>query len=278
MVYPEWVRKWLEPRERLVRYTSKDVILYALGIGAQAEDLGFIYEGAPGGLRVYPSFAGLLAGSVVRDFVEEQNPPMVLHGEQRVRVMAPLPSEGEVMVTGRVTDVFDKGKAAVIHFHSEGRSDSGEPLFEVEHVAFYLGAGGFGGEAGPRSQRLEPPQGKEPQMRFVSKIPATQAALYRLCGDLNPLHIDPEVAQKVGFPRPILHGMCTYGYATRALVHGLCGGDVTKFREFRARFKDVVYPGDTLITEAWACEEGSYIVQARTDRAVVLSNAWVVVG
>jgi acyl dehydratase len=278
MNYPEWVQKWLEPREVRVSYTWKDVVLYALGIGAEAQELDFLYEGVKGGLKVYPSFAGLLAGSVVRDFVEEQHPPRVLHGEQQVRLMAPLPPEGELLVTGRITEVFDKGKAAVIHFRSEGRTKTGEPLFDVKHVAFYLGAGGFGGSPGPKSSKTEPPQGEEPSMRFVSRIPENQAALYRLCGDLNPLHIDPEVAQKVGFPKPILHGMCTYGYATRALIHGLCGGEVTLFKEFGARFTDVVYPGDTLITEAWPKAHGEFFVRARTDRAVVLGNGWAIIG
>lgn len=278
MNYPDWVKKWLEPREVTVRYTWKDVVLYALGIGAEAEDLDFLYEGVRGGLKVYPSFAGLLAGSVVRDFVQEQHPPRVLHGEQHVRVMAPLPAEGELSVTGRITEVFDKGKAAVIHFSSVGSTKSGEPLFEVKHVAFYLGAGGFGGEPGPKTRKLEPPQGKEPRIRFVSRIPKNQAALYRLCGDLNPLHIDPEVAARVGFPKPILHGMCTYGYATRALIHGLCGGDVSLFREFGARFTDVVYPGDTLFTEAWPIGDGEFVVRARTERAVVLGNARALIG
>ncbi len=278
MQYPEWVEKWLEPREVTVSYTWKDVVLYALGVGAEAEDLDFLYEGVRGGLKVYPSFAGLLAGSVVRGFVEEQNPPRILHGEQHVRVMAPLPPEGELRVRGRITEVFDKGKAAVIHFSSEGSTRTGQPLFEVKHVAFYLGAGGFGGASGPKTRKIEPPQGREPSMRFVSTIPKNQAALYRLCGDLNPLHIDPEVAARVGFPRPILHGMCTYGYATRALIHGLCGGDVSLFREFQARFTDVVYPGDTLITEAWQMDKGEFVVQARTERSVVLGNARAAMG
>jgi acyl dehydratase len=274
-MYPEWALKWLEPREEVIRYGWKDVVLYALGIGAGIEELSFIYEGAPGGLKVYPSFAGLLAGSIVRDFVLEQDPPRVLHGEQHVRVKKPLPPEAEVRVKGRIKDVFDKGKAAVIHFLAEGRdSSSGESLFEVEHVAYYLGAGGFGGDPGPKSPRVEPPQGIEPDMTFVSPIPEVQAALYRLCGDLNPLHIDPEVARKVGFPKPILHGMCTYGYVTRAIVQGLCGGDVSRFEEFRARFTDVVYPGDTLTTEAWSQGSGKYLLRVRTERGDVMGNAW----
>lgn len=278
MNYPDWVQKWLAPREVTVTYTWKDVVLYALGIGAEAEDLDFLYEGAKGGLKVYPSFAGLLAGSVVRDFVEEQHPPRVLHGEQHVRLMAPLPPEGELWVTGRITEVFDKGKAAVIHFRSEGGTKAGQPLFEVRHVAFYMGTGGFGGAPGPKSEKIDPPQGKEPCMRFISSIPKNQAALYRLCGDLNPLHIDPEVAAKVGFPKPILHGMCTYGYATRALIHGLCRGKVTLFKEFGARFTDVVYPGETLITEAWPVGDGEFVVRARTERAIVLGNARARIG
>lgn len=276
-MYPEWASKWLEEREEVVEYTWRDVVLYALGIGAQTDELSFIYEGAEGGLKVYPSFAGLLAGSIVRDFVFQQDPPRILHGEEGVRIFRELPPEGKVRVRGRITDVFDKGKAAVIRFLARGQMEGEEPIFEVEHVAFWLGAGGFGGDPGPKGPKVEIPEGREPVMRFVAQIPENQAALYRLCGDLNPLHIDPKVANLVGFPKPILHGMCTYGYATRALVQGLCGGEVSRFKEFRARFTDVVYPGDTLTTEAWKNGDGKYLVRVRTQRSVVMANAWAIV-
>ncbi len=176
-----------------------------------------------------------------------------------------------------MADVYDKGKAAVIRFLTAGRTEDGEPLFDVEHIAFHVGAGGFGGDPGPKAASWKPPEGAAPDLRMAYPIPKNQAALYRLCGDLNPLHLDPEFARRGGFDRPILHGLCTYGYATRAILHGLCDGKVARFKEFKARFSDSVYPGETLTTEGWQESEGRYIIQARTERAVVLSNAYAVV-
>ncbi len=121
----------------------------------------------------------------------------------------------------------------------------------MEHIAFHVGAGGFGGDPGPKAVSLNPPEGVAPDFLVSYPIPENQAALYRLSGDLNPLHLDPEFARRGGFDRPILHGLCTYGYATRAILHGLCGGDVTRFKEFKARFSGAVYPGETLLTEGW---------------------------
>jgi acyl dehydratase len=117
----------------------------------------------------------------------------------------------------------------------------------------------------------------DPDFSVSYGIPENQAALYRLSGDLNPLHLDPDFAKRGGYDTPILHGLCTYGYATRAIVHGLCGGDVGRFKEFKARFSDVVYPGETLTTEGWGEEAGRYIIRVRTERAVVINNAYTVV-
>jgi acyl dehydratase len=114
----------------------------------------------------------------------------------------------------------------------------------------------------------------EPDFSVSYKVPENQAALYRLSGDLNPLHLDPEAAKRGGFDRPILHGLCTYGFATRAIVNGLLEGDTTRLKEFKARFSDVVYPGETLTTQGWKTNQG-YIIQVKTDRAVVISHAMV---
>jgi len=113
-----------------------------------------------------------------------------------------------------------------------------------------------------------------PDFSVTDEIPDSQAALYRLLGDPNPLHIDPKEAQRVGFDRPILHGLCTYGYATRAIVHATCGGDVSRFKAFRTRLSDVVYPGEAVTTEGWKDGDGRYIIQVRTERGVVMSNAF----
>jgi len=117
----------------------------------------------------------------------------------------------------------------------------------------------------------------EPEFCVSYAIPENQAALYRLNGDLNPLHIDPDFAKRGGFDRPILHGLCTFGYATRAILYSLCDGDVARFKEIRARFSGVVYPGETLITEGWREHNGRYLIRARTERGVVLNQAYAVV-
>jgi len=274
----DWKTVGREPRSHVFHYTWKDVVLYALGIGAQADELPFVYENAPGGLKVFPSFAAVAAGGLVLDLARQVEGSRFLHGEQMVRLHHPIPPQGKIILKGRVVDVFDKSKAAVIHFASQGHTEDGEHLFDVEHVAFHLGGGGFGGDPGPRAEPLNPPQGVEPSFHISYRIPENQAALYRLSGDLNPLHLDPEYAKRGGFEKPILHGLCTYGYATRAIVNGICGGDVARFREFKARFSDVVYPGETITTEGWQAQEGRFIIQVRTGRAIVISNAYAVVG
>ena len=264
-------------RTHVFQYSWKDTVLYALGIGAQVDELAFLYEDTPGGLQVFPSFAALIAGGLILEFARQVEGNRFLHGEQRIRLHRPIPSQGKIVSTGRVGDVFDKGKAAVIRFEAQGRTEEGMHLFDVEHIAFHLGGGGFGGDPGPKTGPLDPPQGVEPNFSLSYNIPENQAALYRLSGDLNPLHLDPEYAKRGGFDKPILHGLCTYGYATRAIVNSLCKGEVTRFKEFKARFSDVVYPGETLTTEGWQVEEGRFIIQVRTGRAVVISNAYAVV-
>jgi acyl dehydratase len=274
----DWRTVGRESRSHIFQYTWKDVVLYALGIGAQADELPFVYENYPGGLQVFPSFAALAAGGLVLDFAEHLEGNRFLHGEQLIRLYHPIPPQGKILSTGRVADVFDKGKSAVIVFQSQGHGEDGTHLFDVEHIAFHVGGGGFGGEPGPKAAPLNPPEGVEPSFRVSYPIPANQAALYRISGDLNPLHLDPDYARKGGFAQPILHGLCTYGYATRAIVQGLCNGDVTRFKEFKARFSEVVYPGETLTIEGWPVEKGRFIIKVRTDRAIVISNAYAVIG
>lgn len=273
----DWKTVSREPQEFVFTYTWKDVVLYALGIGAQVDELPFLYENTPGGLQVFPSFAAKASGKLIIERSREVEGFRFLHGEQGIRLHRPIPPEGKIMAASRVADVYDKGKAAVIRFVTEGRTEAGLPLFEVEHFAFHVGGGGFGGDPGPKTAPSNPPEGVAPDFTVSYRIPENQAALYRLSGDLNPLHLDPEFARRGGFDRPILHGLCTYGYATRAIVHGLCQGDVTRFKEFKARFSDAVYPGETLTTEGWGVSTGRYTLRARTERAVVLSNAYAVI-
>lgn len=258
----------------IYEYTWKDVILYALGVGASVDELDFIYEGVPGGLRVLPSFCVVPAIRAFPHLGEDIEWSLMLHGEHNIRLFRPLPPEGKVVQTGEVKNIFDKGKGAVYHIQITGETEDGNPLYGIDWIIFYVGAGGFGGDPGPSSELMDPPEKVEPAFSVSYKVSENQAALYRLNGDLNPLHLDPEAAKRGGFDRPILHGLCTYGFATRAIVNGLLGGDVSRFKEFKARFSNVVYPGDTLTTRGWQ-NNGRYIIQVKSDRAVVIRNAMV---
>ena len=257
-------------------YTWRDVVLYALGVGATAQDLSLVYENAPGGLKVLPSFCVVPAVRAFPYFGEDIEWSLMLHGEHTIRLSRPIPPEGRLFQTGVITDIFDKGKGAVFHVKITGNTGDGNHLYDAHWAIFYLHAGGFGGDPGPKAESITPPGGVEPDFSFSCKVDKNQAALYRLSGDRNPLHIDPEAAKRGGFDRPILHGLCTYGIATRSLVMGPLNGDVDRLKEFKARFSSSVYPGDTLTTEGWKTD-GGYIVQARTENNIVLSNAMAVI-
>ena len=252
-------------------YTWKDVVFYALSVGATEKELSFIYENAPGGLKVLPSFCIVPSHRAFPDLGEVEHSRFI-HGEQEIRIFEPFAPEGVIEAEGEVTDIHDKGSGALYCIRVRGRSrESGQDLYEATWRIFYVGAGGFGGDRGPSREAVEVPQDREPDFRVSERVPESQAALYRLNGDYNPLHVDPEVAKKGGFDRPILHGLCTYGYAVRAAVNSLLAGEVEPFRYFSARFSKPVFPGDTLTTEIWR-EEGRNLLQVRTKAGVVLSN------
>lgn len=268
------IGKKTEPRT--FEYSWRDVVLYALGVGAAASELSLVYENAPGGLKVLPSFCVVPAIRAFPHCGDDVEWSLMLHGEQKIRLTRPIPPEGKLVQTGEITDIFDKGKGAVFHIKITGETEDGGHLYDARWAIFYLGAGGFGGDSGPKAQRVLPPEGVKPDFSISEKVAENQAALYRLSGDLNPLHLDPAAAKRGGFDRPILHGLCTYGFATRAIVNELLGGDVERLKEFSARFSNVVYPGDTLTTQGWK-SDGGYIIQAKTGDNIVLSNALAVV-
>jgi acyl dehydratase len=247
-------------------------VLYNIGVGAGEKDLAFVYENTPGGLKVLPSFCVVPAMRAFPRLGEDLEWSLMLHGEQLIRLSQPLPPEGKIIQVGEVLNIYDKGKGAVYRIRIKGRTEDEKDLYEAQWSIFYLGAGGFGGDPGPKAKKIVPPEGAEPDFSISEKVAENQAAIYRLSGDYNPLHLDPEAAKRGGFERPILHGLCTYGFATRVIVNELLGGNVARLKEFSARFSDVVYPGDTLTTEGWKSGDG-YIIQAKTERSIVLSNA-----
>ena len=237
-------------------WTASDVVLYALGVGAGQDDaageLQFTTENSDGvALQVLPSFANMLGFGGGMGMVGDFDLSAVLHGEQAFEVHRPLPAAGTARTVSTVAGIYDKGKAAVVVLESVSTdAASGELLATVRNATFIRGAGGFGGERGLATEWTAP--ARPPDFSRSATIPADQALLYRLTGDRNPLHSDPVFARKAGFDRPILHGMCTYGYTARILLHEACGGRVERFRAMSGRFASPVYPGDTITVEGWA--------------------------
>jgi acyl dehydratase len=255
-------------------WTSKDVMLYALGVGAKPEhDLDYVYEGK--GPRVLPTYAvipGMLSmGGLVSNV--EINLMMLLHGEQGITLHRELPSEAHVKVIGKVTAVWDKGKAAVIETEGLVQDDKG-PVVTTTSTLFIRGAGGFGGERGPAAISVSEPPDRKPDHVVKDHVQPEQGAIYRLSGDRNPIHIDPGFAQAAGFQSPFLHGLCTYGIVGRALLGSVCGGDPARFVSFSARFADQVFYGDDVITKVWVTSPGEAIVRAESQKGnTVLSQA-----
>lgn len=245
-----------EPRRTDIAWDHKDVLLYHLGIGAgvPATDPGELRYTLESRLRVLPSFATVAgAGLGVLDGLATPGVDVdlaaVLHGTQSVTAHRPIPTAGAATSTSRVTAVYDKGKAAVLVLRSEA-ADADGPLWTSEAQLFVHGEGGFGGARGP-SARLAPAPAREPDRAVVRGVREDQALLYRLSGDWNPLHADPEFAALAGYERPILHGLCSYGTALKAVVDELLSGEVGRVRRYGARFAGVVYPGETLRLRMW---------------------------
>lgn len=234
------------------KWTSKDALLYAVGVGAGTEELPFTTENTQETpQRVLPTFAVIIGGGGAPfDKIGSFNPAMLVHGEEGIELLGEIPPEGEIESVGRVSAIWDKGKGAVVEMTSESTLvATGEPLLRTRMSAFIRGEGGFGGERGP-SASLEIPS-RKPDHEVHYPTSGDQALLYRLSGDRNPLHSDPSFAQMGGFEKPILHGLCTYGFTGRALLHSLCGGDPARFKSMDGRFSKPVYPGDTLGVSMW---------------------------
>ena len=177
----------------------------------------------------------------------------VVHGEQMLTVHRPLPPSGAIVATESIEEIYDKGagKGAVMYLRRRLHDTQGELLIELRSAGFMRGNGGFGGKASGAPTPQAVPVERKPDAAIEMSIAPDQASLYRLCGDLNPLHIDPGVAQAAGFDRPILHGLCTYGIAGRALIALFCAHDAQRVKRLDVRFSKPVYPGETLRTEAW---------------------------
>jgi acyl dehydratase len=251
------------------KYEERDVMLYALGVGAK--ELPFIFER---GLKTLPTFAVIPAFPALMGLSAgvEINLVMLLHGEQGFRLSKEIPTSGTLTTVGKVTGVYDKGKGALVTIESTTKDAGGDVVFTNTSGVFIRGSGGFGGERGPEAGNAAPDRAPDKSVEMATLD--IQAAIYRLSGDRNPLHIDPDFAKMAGYDRPILHGLCSFGHVGRAVLQEYCGNDTSKFAAFSCRFSGVVYPGDTIITDMWDEGNGKILIQARTqDGRVVISNA-----
>jgi len=259
-VDPSAVGKKLE--STTFTYGEKEVMLYALGVGAGVEQLAFTYERD---LKVLPTFGVIPAFPALMNMggAMQVNPMMVLHGEQRIELFAPIPTRGTLTTSPVIKGVYDKGKGALIVVDADTVDEKGTLLFRNTFGTFARGEGGFGGDRGPSGPKNVPPD-RKPDTVVEMKTLAQQALIYRLSGDMNPLHADPDFAKMAGYDRPILHGLCTFGHVGRAVLQSYCGDDPAKLRAFEVRFSGVVFPGETIVTEMWQESKTAIILQART--------------
>ncbi|WHU47868.1 MaoC/PaaZ C-terminal domain-containing protein [Gordonia sp. L191] len=261
-------------------WSASDVALYHLAVGAAADPmdragLTYVDDAAP---KVLPSFATVAASFHATEAPKVSFPGVdidlakVVHGSQQVTAHRPIPASGNATTRTTIAEIQDKGSAAVILQESVTVDDAGTPLWTARSSIFAKGEGGFGGDRG-NSAKLDYPDRAPDQRLSVPTLP-NQALLYRLCGDRNPLHSDPEFASRAGFPRPILHGLCTYGTVCRAVVDALLDGDVTSVADYSATFAGVVFPGETIDVDVW--DEGRSLLVAASvadrDGAPALKN------
>lgn len=263
-------------------YDWKTLAAYALGIGAKKDELAYLYEGAPGGMRAYPTFAVVPAFVPATEMLMKTgaNLAMVVHGAQAIRLHRAPPPAGTIETAATLRAIYDMKRFASVVIDTRSTID-GEHVFDTTWSIIVRDGGGFSGPRPPADEA--PPVPKDRPADFVVEEATTpeQALLYRLSGDVNPLHADPQLAASVGFPQgPILHGLCTYGFAGRALVARACGGDPAKLRSFAAQFRKPVWPGDTIVTSGWDLGGGKWAVSASVKERPdpVLTSAWAEIG
>ncbi|MDQ0381032.1 MaoC/PaaZ C-terminal domain-containing protein [Amycolatopsis thermophila] len=257
-------------------WTSRDTLLYALGVGAGQDDpageLEFTTENTAGvGQRVLPTFAVLAAQAPARRDLGDFDRAMLVHAEQAFELHRPLPPAGTARVTTTVTGIHDKGSGALVVTEARAVDPAtSETLVTSRSSVFIRGEGGFGGSRGPATEWKEP--ARPPDHRVTYRTRPDQALLYRLSGDRNPLHSDPAFAARAGFARPILHGLCTYGVTGRALLHTLAGSDPARFAAMSGRFSAPVFPGESLTVSMWADGENVAFRTTKDDGTVVIDR------
>ena len=274
---------------RTTSYDERDLAIYALGVGAAAnpldpKELQFVYEMNPDGFFALPTFGVAPVLKLMFDMAKEgaQAPGLkygldrVLHGEQYTEIKRPLPPHAKLTHKAKIKDIFDKGKHALVVTATTSYDEDGNELIYNELTTFVRGGGGWGGERGPQGEINVPPT-RAPDATISEKVSENQALLYRLSGDWNPLHADPGFAKNFGFERPILHGLCSFGYAGRHVIKAFCDNDPRRFKSIRARFTDTVFPGETLVTEMWKESDEKIVFRTKVKERdkVVISGAAV---
>lgn len=236
------------------RYDWRDVSLYALALGAGTDDLGYVLNDPPP--NVLPTYGVIPAFEPVFQALSHTKGDLVqlLHTAQRIELLRPFPASGTMSTTAKIRGIWDMKIGALVLIDTETAVD-GEPTCRSEWQLLLRGAGGFGGERPPAGLRVKPPKGADPAFEVEVPTSRDQALLYRLTGDVNPIHSHPEVAKAAGFDRPILHGLCTYGIGARVALKALAGDDPGRFSAFEARFSKVVMPGDTLVVRGYPLEQ-----------------------
>ncbi len=273
--------------EQRSSYDQRDVALYALGVGAGSapldpSDLQLVYEMHGDGFKTLPTFGVIPALNMIMTLAKkgEIAPGLnygldrILHGEQYTEVIRPLPAKAELRHKIKIKDIWDKGKGAVVVTEIISSDADGDELIKNELTMFVRGAGGWGGARGPSADVNVPPE-RAPDATVSEKIGEGQALLYRLSGDWNPLHADPGFAKAFGYDRPILHGLCSFGFAARHVIQQYCGGDPRFFKSIKVRFADNVFPGETLVTEMWKESDTRILFQCKVEGrdSVVIKSA-----
>lgn len=257
-------------------YDWKTTALYALGIGCSRDELDYLYEGR--GPQVVPSFAVVAAYPALVPLVHRAGADMnkVVHGAQEILLHAPIPSAGTLTTVAKIDGLYDLKRLSQVVFSTKTTHGT-ELLFETKWTIIVRDTGGFGGPRPPKNDAPKLPQDETPLFDKEERIPEQQALLYRLSGDLNPLHADPEFARSVGFEEgPILHGLCTYGYMTRAVIQGACGGDPARLKKLAVQFKKPVWPGERLRTQGYQLGDGriALVAYAEGRSEAVVGSAW----
>ena len=271
---PEAVGTVSDPAE--VSWTSKDTLLYAVSLGAGTSELQYTTENTNGVVQqalptypvVIPGGTGALAN------IGTFNPAMLVHGSQSVTLHQTLPAAGTATVVGKVAAMYDKGKAAVVVLEANASAPDGSPLYTTTSSLFIRGEGGWGGDRGPSGAQNVPPE-REPDNVTTYQTSPDQALLYRLNGDRNPLHSDPSFAAMGGFDQPILHGLCTYGFTGRALLHAVAGGESANFKHIEGRFASPVIPGEALTIRVWKTGAGEAVFNTSVGDRIVIDQGLV---